>query len=211
MVVNRTFKLAIGAPLLPLLLLALGSYEKEAKRLSDLMNWKPGQVIAEIGAGEGQMSFFAANTVGNSGHVYTTELDDKKLQNLKDEVKKRNLANVTVLKADPVNTNLPDDCCDAVFMRRVYHHFTDPAATDAALLRALKPDGLLAVIDFTPKAWLPAVQNAPKNHGGHGIAKNTLIAELTSAGFEIIAQPKDWPDDGDYCVIARKPAAPKQS
>ncbi|MBV8707691.1 MAG: methyltransferase domain-containing protein [Acidobacteriaceae bacterium] len=199
--------------LLPLLLLALGSYEREAKRLADLMNWKPGQVIAEIGAGEGQMSFFAAQTVGADGHIYTTELDDKKLDNLKKEVKQRNLGNVTVVKADPIQTNLPDDCCDAVFMRRVYHHFTDPTATDASLLRALKPGGLLAVIDFAPHAGLPPVQNAPHNHGGHGIEKNTLITELTSAGFEIVAQPKDWPNhgDGDYCVIARKPAAPKPS
>src|SRR3982750_1867444 len=66
---------------------------------------------------------------------------------LKEEVAKRKLGNITVRKADPINTNLPDNCCDSIFMRRVYHHFTDPAATDAAILRALKPGGLLAVID----------------------------------------------------------------
>lgn len=157
------------------------------------------------------MSFFAAQTVGTGGHIYTTELDDNKLENLKNQVKKRKLGNVTVVKADPINTNLPDDCCDAVFMRRVYHHFTNPAATDASLLRALNPGGLLAIIDFAPNAGLPTVKNAPSNHGGHGIAKNTLITELTSAGFEIVAQPKDWPNHGDYCVIARKPATPKPS
>lgn len=202
---------SLSLSLLPLLLLALGNYEAEAKRLAALMNWKSGQVIAEIGAGEGQMSFFAAQTVGAGGHIYTTELDDKKLENLKKEVKKRKLENVTVVKADPINTNLPDDCCDAVFMRRVYHHITNPAATDASLLRALKPGGLLAIIDFAPNAGLPAVKNVPSNHTGHGIAKNTLITELTSAGFEIVAQPKDWPNQGDYCVIARKPATPKAS
>ena len=209
-VVHRISKFALSLSL-PLLLLALGSYETEAKKLASLMNWKPGQVIAEIGAGEGQMSFFAADRVGPGGHVYTTELDERKLENLKKEVAKRSVKNITVLQADPIKTNLPDNCCDSIFMRRVYHHLTDPVATDADILRALKPGGLLAVIDFPPSAWLPAVKNAPKSHGsGHGIQENILIKELTSAGFEIIAQPKDWPHSGDYCVIARKPAAPKQ-
>jgi ubiquinone/menaquinone biosynthesis C-methylase UbiE len=207
--VQRTLKFAQSF-LLPLLLVALGNYETEAKKLADLMNWKTGQSIAEIGAGEGQMSFFASNVVGPGGHVYTTELDDRKLELLKEEVTKHGLENISVLKADPIKTNLPDNCCDSIFMRRVYHHFSDPAATDADILRALKLGGLLAVIDFAPHAGLPAVKDAPKSHGGHGIPKDTLTTELTSAGFEIVAQPKDWPNSGDYCVIARKPSTSRQ-
>src|SRR5579884_3950813 len=98
-------------------------YDREAARLSQLMNWQPGQVIAEIGAGEGEMSFYAASKVGPNGKVYTTELDDKKLAHLKQEVKERKLQNIEVVKADPIATDLPDDCCNDIFMRRVYHHF----------------------------------------------------------------------------------------
>ncbi len=172
------------------------------------MGWKAGEVIAEIGAGEGYMSFFAAARVGPTGHVYTTELDDKKVAHLKKEVEARHLENVTVVKADPIGTNLPDSCCEAIFMRRVYHHFSDPARTDAAISRALKPGGLLAVIDFPPREGLPPVQNAPKNHPGHGVSRNVLLQELKSAGFEFVAQPNDWPNHGDYCVIVRKPLPP---
>jgi ubiquinone/menaquinone biosynthesis C-methylase UbiE/membrane-associated phospholipid phosphatase len=191
--------------MVPFSVLALDEYAREASKLSDLMNWKPGQVIAEIGAGEGQMSFFASARVGLSGHVYITELDSKKIDHLKDEVEKRKLQNATVIKADVIGTNLPDNCCDVIFMRRVYHHFTHPEQTDAAILRDLKPGGLLAVIDFSPRLWLPAVDGAPKTHGGHGVPKQVLIRELSIAGFEIVGQPKDWPNPGDYCVIARKP------
>jgi ubiquinone/menaquinone biosynthesis C-methylase UbiE len=206
--VHRILRLVLGLSLLPLL--ALGSYEAEGRKLADLLDWTPGQVIAEIGAGEGQMSFFAADRVGPAGHVYTTELDDKKLEHLKQEVARRKLQNITVLKADPIGTNLPDNCCSSIFMRRVYHHLRDRAATDAALLRALKPGGLVAVVDFAPHRGLPLIGNAPQNHSGHGIARNTLVAELSAAGFEITIQPTDWPTDGDYCVIARKPTATAQ-
>jgi hypothetical protein len=41
-------------------------------------------------------------------------------------------------------------CCDAIVLRRVYHHLSDPAAINASLLPSLRPGGLLAVIDLPP-------------------------------------------------------------
>ena len=201
-------RLALATILVPLLVRA-ADYGNEAKDLAKLMDWKPGEVIAEIGAGEGQMSFFAANLVGQGGLVYTTELNDDKLANLKKEVARKGLTNVKVVKGDLVGTNLPDSCCQSIFMRRVYHHFTDPGRMDDALFRALNPGGLLAIIDFPPTIGLPPLAGVPRNRGGHGIPKNILIQELKSAGFIIVSQPKDWPNQGDYCVIARRPPLPK--
>jgi ubiquinone/menaquinone biosynthesis C-methylase UbiE len=207
---GRIYQLAFTLGLLPVLAGALSEYDAEAARLSELMNWKPAQVIAEIGAGEGQMSFFAASRIGRAGHVYTTELDDSKLAYLKKQVDKLDLQNVTVIKADPVSTNLPVACCNGVFMRHVYHHFKDPAQTDASIFRALKPGGLLAIIDFNPRKGLPPVEEAPKTHGnGHGVSENIVIGELKAAGFEIVSTPDDWPNHEDYCIIARKPATPQ--
>jgi ubiquinone/menaquinone biosynthesis C-methylase UbiE len=204
---RRLFYVVLTFALSPVFMTALDEYTREASTLSDLMNWRAGSVIAEIGAGEGQMSFFASRVVGPSGHVYITELDDKKLDHLKDEVRKRKLRNITVVKADAIGTNLPENCCDVIFMRRVYHHFPDPKRTDAAIFRDLKPGGLLAVIDFPPRSGLPQVDGAPKTHGGHGVPKRVLIEELTVAGFEIVNEPSDWPNPEDYCVIVRRPAA----
>jgi ubiquinone/menaquinone biosynthesis C-methylase UbiE len=206
---SRTIPLALAASVFCGSCFAADVYDREGARLAQLMNWQPGQTIAEIGAGEGEMSFYAASKVGPNGKVYTTELDDKKLAHLKEEVSDRKLQNVEVVKAGPVDTDLPDGCCNDIFMRRVYHHFKDPAQTDAAIFRDLKPGGLLAVIDFPPRPGLPPIEGAPKTHGtGHGIAKSMLIRELKSVGFEIVEQSPNWPE-GDYCVIARKPERPQ--
>ena len=188
---------------------AFDNYDREAKTLADLMNWRSGEAIAEIGAGEGQMSFAASQRVGDGGHVYATELDESKLAHLREEVQRRKLQNVSIVNADRIGTNLPDGCCEAIFMRHVYHHFEKPEQTDAAIFRALKPGGLLAIIDFPPRRWLTTtspVNGTPKSHGGHGIPKKILKEELVSAGFEIASEPEDWPNRDDYCVIARKPA-----
>jgi ubiquinone/menaquinone biosynthesis C-methylase UbiE len=52
-------------------------------RLASLMEWKPGTVVADVGAGDGRYSFAAAAKVGSSGRVYATEIDEKKLEELR--------------------------------------------------------------------------------------------------------------------------------
>jgi predicted methyltransferase len=77
---------------------------------------------------------------------------------------------------------------------------TKPAAFDAALLRSLKPGGRLAIIDFPPRPGLEPVEGVPANRGGHGIPQKVVIAELTSAGLQLVKTVNDWPAD-DYCVL----------
>ena len=181
--------------------------ESEIQRLAKVMNWKAGQVIADVGAGEGEIGFAAAAAVGETGKVYLTELDGDKFAALQKDANRRKLKNVVILAAAEKETKLPDTCCDAIVLRRVYHHFTAPTEMDASLLRSLRPGGLLAVIEFAPRKSLTAsdpVKGVPSNRGGHGIPKKILVDELTGAGFRLDTTFDDWPDDG-YCVLFRKP------
>jgi SAM-dependent methyltransferase len=186
---------------------AVAISESEIQRLAQVMGWKPGEVIADVGAGEGEIGFAAAGKVGETGKVYLTELDEEKLANLKKEAARRKLANVVVLAAAEKKTKLPENCCDAIVLRRVYHHLRAPAEMDASLLRSLKSGGELAVIDFPPNKSLTEsqpVKGVPANRGGHGIPKTILVQELTAAGFVVEETIDDWPDD-NYLVIFRKP------
>ena len=181
--------------------------ESEIQRLAKVMNWKAGQVIADVGAGEGEIGFAAAAAVGETGKVYLTELDQDKLTALRKDTGRRKLKNVVILAAAEKETKLPDNCCDSIILRRVYHHLTAPTEMDASLLRSLRPGGLLAVIEFAPRKSLTAsdpVKGVPSNRGGHGIPKKVLLEELTAAGFKFDKAFDDWPDDG-YCVLFRKP------
>jgi ubiquinone/menaquinone biosynthesis C-methylase UbiE len=172
----------------------------EIVRLAALMEWKPGTIVADIGAGDGSYSFAAAERVGASGRIFATEIDKKKLKELRAEVKKRNLQNVTVIESAEAETRLPAACCDAIFLRRVYHHLTKPIEFDANLIRSLKPGGRLAIIDFPPRPDLDPVEGVPANRGGHGIPQKLVIDELTAAGFQVKKIVADWPGDS-YCVL----------
>jgi ubiquinone/menaquinone biosynthesis C-methylase UbiE len=175
----------------------------EMKRLAALMDWKQGTIVADIGAGDGRFAFAAAQIVGPSGKVFATEIDTEKLAKLRSEVAKRHLDNVTVLESKEADTNLPAECCDAIFLRRVYHHLTKPAEFDAALVRSLKPGGRLALIEFPPRAGLEPVNGIPANRGGHGIPEKIAVEELTAAGLRLTKTVEHWPNS-DYLVLFDK-------
>jgi ubiquinone/menaquinone biosynthesis C-methylase UbiE len=177
-----------------------GEAAEEVARLAELMGWKAGTVVADIGAGDGKYTFAAVERVGAAGKVYATEIDAKKLAELREEVARRKLANVVVVESKEADTNLPAGCCDAIFLRRVYHHLTKPAEFDAGLVRSLKPGGRLAIIDFPARAGLDPVEGVPSNRGGHGIPEKIVIEELSAAGLQVEKIVEDWPEDS-YCVL----------
>ncbi len=181
------------------------TYQEEADRLATLLNWHTGDVVAEIGAKKGQLTLAAAQRVGSTGRVYSTELDVDALAHLGELATKQK--NIIVVKAAESETNLPATCCDSIFMRLVYHHLTKPAEIDASLFQSLKPGGRLAVIDEGPSKGSIIPDGVPANRVGHGIPQQVLISELVSAGFEVEAVANDWPHDEFhqmYCVVFRK-------
>jgi ubiquinone/menaquinone biosynthesis C-methylase UbiE len=192
--------IAVASLSLGLVRLASADATEEIARLAGLMQWKPGTVVADIGAGDGRFSFAAAAKVGPTGRVYASEIDEKKLDELRAEVKRRNLSNVTVVTSRDTDTGLPAGCCDAIFLRRVYHHLTRPAEFDAKVVASLKNGGKLAIIDFAPRSGLDPVEGIPSNRGGHGIPERIVVEELIASGLQLEQEVKDWPDDS-YCVV----------
>jgi ubiquinone/menaquinone biosynthesis C-methylase UbiE len=189
-----------AAASLVLALHARASAAEEIPKLAALMEWKKGTVVADIGAGDGTYAFAAVDIVGTSGRVFATEIDKEKLAKLREEVTKRNLRNVDVVESGDAETNLPASCCDAIFLRRVYHHLTKPLEFDASILRSLKPGGRLAIIDFPPHPEYGRVKGVPKDREDHGIQQKILIDELGRAGFQLDKIVDDWPTR-DYCVL----------
>ncbi|HLW80674.1 MAG TPA: methyltransferase domain-containing protein [Candidatus Acidoferrales bacterium] len=185
---------------------AQGTWRQEADRLSALLEWHAGGIVAEIGAGRGELTLEAAQRVGLSGKVYTTELPDN-LAPLKELAAEHK--NIVAIQAAEASTNLPPACCDSIFMRLVYHHLTKPADVDASIFRSLKPGGRLAVIDEPPAKGSTIPPGVPRNRLGHGIPQKILISELTTAGFKLEHIENHWPASDAYhpiyCVVFRKP------
>jgi SAM-dependent methyltransferase len=183
----------------------------EMPRLRHVLALKPGMSVADVGAGKGEVTVALAAEVGPSGHVFSTEIDTEGLEQIRAAVAAAALGNVAVMQAHTRDTGLPANCCDAVLLRRVYHHLTDPAAINTSLLRAIRPGGVLTIIDFPPTlSWLwpwppPGV---PQNRRGHGVEARIVAEEVVASGFEPVQIIDDWPGRGplaSYCAVFRKP------
>lgn len=171
--------------------------------LAQALQLRSGSIVAEIGAGGGKLSIAVARHIGPSGRVYSSELGRESLQRLRRAISAAALNNVNVIEGDPNRTNFPDGCCEAVFLRNVYHHFADPGAMNASVWRSLRPGGRLAVIDFAPRGTENQQPSGRAQGSQHGITMRTLVKELESTGFEVISAA-ERPDRGVY-VVARKP------
>lgn len=169
----------------------------EAERLSARLRVAPGQTVADIGAGDGALAVEMAARVGPGGTVYATEIAADRRQAIAARVAAEGRHNVRIVEATASATQLPDDCCDAIYLRTVLHHVDDKRGFARALARALRAGGRLAIIDFPPGAiWF---------HGAeHGVSGATVIGACGEAGLQLIHQVNDW-GGGTYLLVFERP------
>jgi ubiquinone/menaquinone biosynthesis C-methylase UbiE len=180
----------------------------DADRLIKALEIHAGSVVGEIGAGDGALSLAMAKAVGGAGRVYSNELNKDRLKGIGKAAGKAGLTNVTPVEGREAETNFPDACCDAIFMRNVYHHFGDPPAMNASLLKSLKPGGRLAILDFTPPPGKETAAPGKRGQDGqHGVTAATVEQELQAAGFELVPME---PAGRSVFVVARRPAGASQ-
>lgn len=181
--------------------------EADAPKLSAVLELEPGMTVADVGAGFGAMTVVLAKR-DPKGRVIATDVVERQLAVIRDYVKREALDNVTVLEGGAASTNLPDACCDAIFLRNVYHHISQVEAFNRSLFAALKPGGRLAIIDAAPGSGSATPKGVPANREGHGIRAALVRDELAAAGFVVDRTIDTWPPDDKtpaYLVLCRKP------
>ena len=182
--------------------------EKDAPQLAEVLQIKPGMTIADIGAGGGAFTVVLGRLF-NTGKVYATDIGKMQLEEIAAYVKREGLTNVTVVEGGPAATNLPAGCCDAMFMRDVYHHITQVEAFNKSLFASLKPGGRLAILDFRPRPNSKLPDGVNPNRGGHGVAPSTIEEEMKAAGFTHVKTFESWPPDEKkqalFLVLFTKP------
>ena len=183
------------------------SVRTESAQLATVLGVREGSRVADVGAGKGTYALELARLVGPRGHVFATEIDSKRRRHIQSAAARAVLQHVSVVEAREVDTGLERSCCDAIYLRGVYHHITRPVETSASLHQALRPGGRLAVVDFSPGWFLSTffrVRGVPANRGGHGVPPDVVIAELEAAGFMLERRIDRW-DGRLYCLVFEKP------
>jgi ubiquinone/menaquinone biosynthesis C-methylase UbiE len=121
-------------------------WERPAEVL-DKLHVQAGSVVADVGAGEGYFTVKFAERVGATGKVFTEDIDPATIANLRKLAKDRGLKQVEVIEGDADDPRLPEGKLDAILVVNAYHEFRRHDAMLAAFRKALKPGGLLGIID----------------------------------------------------------------
>ena len=179
-------------------------FEAEAKKLIEFLAVEAGDSFADVGAGDGEWVVPFAKVVGEQGHIYATEIDEDKVRRIERTASDNDLENVTAILGAQDSIELDSDCCDAILLRLVYHHFEDPKLMHAGLSSALKQGGRLAIIDFGPGNSFP-LSNVPEFRHGHGVEARTVIDEMQASGFKLVEHRENWADHSDrYLLVFQK-------
>ncbi len=156
----------------------------ERASITAAIGLRPGQSVADIGAGTGLFLEPLATAVGAGGKVYAVDIAPAMVAHLRGRAAEMRNANVEVVHCTERSAELPTASVDAVFLCDTYHHFEYPRSTLASIRAALRPGGDLVIVDFER---IPGVSREwVLNHVRAG--KQEVIAELAAAGFDFVEE-----------------------
>jgi ubiquinone/menaquinone biosynthesis C-methylase UbiE len=175
--------------------------EREAEERPDLavrlLEVKPGDMVADIGAGSGYYTIRLARAVGPDGRVYANDIQPAMLNILTTNVFLAKLSNVVPVLGTQTRPNLPAGRIDLAIMVDVYHEFAEPQAMLQGIKEALAPGGRLALLEYRAED-----RNVPILPD-HKMTKAQVRREVEHEGFEQVRVIDDLP--WQHLIVFRKP------
>ena len=112
---------------------------------------KPGEVIADIGAGSGYFTFRLAHHVGDTGKVYAVDESSDMIRHINRRIRELKVTNVVSILADPDDPLLPEGSVNRFFFSDSWYHIDNQTQYLSLMKQMLKPGGEIIIIDFHKK------------------------------------------------------------
>jgi arsenite methyltransferase len=143
---------------------------------------KPGEVIADIGAGSGLYCLPLAMAAAPGGLVYAVDIEQGLLDHIALRAKELQVTNVQTVLGKFTDPGLPSTNVDLAFINDVLHHIENRAGYLKSLARYLKPSGRIVIIDFYPE------QGPHKNDPALQVTKDQTAAWMAAIDFKPVEQ-----------------------
>jgi SAM-dependent methyltransferase len=153
--------------------------EENAALMLKELNIQKGWTICDLGCGNGYHALTMAASTGETGSILAVDIQQQMLDMLKARADGRGLKNIKTILGEYHDPKLPPASCDLVLLVDVYHEFSHPEQQMKAMRAALKPGGLVALVEF--RAEDDKVPIKPE----HKMSKEQIRKEWLPMGFEI--------------------------
>jgi SAM-dependent methyltransferase len=133
--------------------------EEQPNKLLDALKLKEDNVVADIGAGSGYLTFRIAKRLGK-GKVLAVDIQPEMLDIIRKRMKENKIANVEPVQGTETDPKLPANSVDLILMVDVYHEFSFPFEMTEAMVRSLKTGGRIVFVEYRkedPKVYIKLV------------------------------------------------------
>ena len=122
-------------------------YREKSEYVIKELDLKPGDVVVDIGAGDGWWAEKMARAVGQDGTIHAAEVVQDKVDKMKDKI--ADLPQVKPYLCPTDGTGLEENSADLAFLSKTYHHLNKDRQVDYLrhLRSVVKPTGRLVVIE----------------------------------------------------------------
>lgn len=160
-------------------------------QIMDSLSIADGSVVAELGAAGGWFTLHLARRVGPNGLVYAEDIQTEMLDAIRQRVQSENLHNVQPILGTASDPRLPSGL-DAALISDAFREMDDPGDKTVVVTllkhvaRALKPSGVLGIVDFKPGG------GGPGPAADQRVDPERVIAAAGEAGLRLV-QREDVP------------------
>ena len=169
--------------------------EEDVSTLIKNMKIKSVDHIADIGAGSGYHAFKMA-LLAENGLIYAVDIQSEMLHEIELKKKSNRILNIETILGSEKSINLPKHSLDKVLLVDVYHEFSDPIEMIESIKNALKPNGLLFLIEYRGEDSNVPIKKI------HKMTEKQSILEMKTAGFKLKENINNLP--WQHCMIFEK-------
>ena len=134
---------------------------EQPERVLDALHLRPGDRVADVGAGTGYFALRIARRVGPSGHVFATDIQPEMLSILRERAAAAHATQIETVLATEDDARLAPQSIDLALMVDVYHELAHPIETLAQIQRALRDGGRIVLVEYRGED--PAVPIKPEH------------------------------------------------
>lgn len=145
----------------------------QPEKLLNRLEIKPGMIIGEAGAGAGYFTYYLAERVKETGHIYANDILTLPLENLKKQLTDRGLKNFTTFLGEADDPLFPVKNLDMIISLNAWHEFTNKVEWLKNSKKYLKPGSPVIILD------------SREDHGRE-ITKEDVSGDANKAGYNLI-------------------------